>query len=979
MSVVEAAVGLGNIRCISPYTLQHIQDLRIERKAGEHASLYLQGIIPEEHQDQDLNRLAQDETVSLVEIGDQGQEVRKLFQGLVQDVSIRRVQGIYLLELEAVSYSYVLDIEPRIRSFQNKDQNCEDVIRQVLKAYPKSDVMDYVSGSSKLGALTLQYRETDWQFLRRLASRFGAAIIPEISADAPKLYIGVPDGRYTELPDQAYTLRRDMKALKEAWSVGAVSVTEKDFTSYVLDTHRWLPLGDTVLFHEEELKVAACVSRMVGGMLRHSVTLSPESGIRQNEIRNDDIAGAALEGKIIGVTQDTVKVHLDVDADQSESEASWMPYSAVYAGDGGGFYSMPEAGSAVQVYFSSGQESEAFAMGSVRRGSQPSPKTADPATKSWGTSYGKEMKMTDSEMSLIATEGSLFITLDGGGITIQSDSGIVASGGQEITLASEKKIGIEAQETIFLQCGDSSMILDGMTDLKGSEVLLDGLIKLPVTVEDLEPVPEAPFVSEVQVEEEPEEEKKGFWGKVLDVTQTVLDVAGMIPVIGEVADLANAGIYAARGDYTNAALSAAAAIPFVGWAATGAKFAVKGAKLIKKAGKVIDSVVGAATKIADKAGQVAKAIGNLANKAGDAISDALGKVMTKAKGLVSNFSPADLAKKLKGKLDNLLTNSPKLANALNMAKGMATGFMQNLLISETMNYGLEQLSQYVDSDTITKAMILLSMLNSKYKKNKNQGITSNNKSSGDSGSSKSSGDKDKSKKDKDSGNKDKDAPKDKTKDKTKDDPNNPKPKEQEVDKSKGKTEGDSKESSRSDTQKDKNGTDVNSKQPVYEKVKYGEHFTKKGRKKALKPNVEYTSPDGYTYRTDSQGRIIECEGALVLGKGDRSEYAQRTVGKGQGRLSDDDGGHLVGAQFKGPKDIDNLVPQNSQINRSGGEWYNMESKWADALREIPPKKVTVKIEPVYSGTSMRPDSFEVTYQIEGNRPVQKTIKNQAGG
>ncbi|MFE6076988.1 hypothetical protein ACFVQB_21220 [Paenibacillus sp. NPDC057886] len=78
------------------------------------------------------------------------------------------------------------------------------------------------------------------------------------------------------------------------------------------------------------------------------------------------------------------------------------------------------------------------------------------------------------------------------------------------------------------------ILLDGMTDLKGSEVLLDGLIKMPVTVEDLEPVPEAPFVSEVQVEEEPEEEKKGFWDKVLDVTQTVLDVAGMNPVIREV-------------------------------------------------------------------------------------------------------------------------------------------------------------------------------------------------------------------------------------------------------------------------------------------------------------------------------------------------------------------------------------------------------------------------------------------------------------
>ncbi|MGC5775256.1 DNA/RNA non-specific endonuclease [Paenibacillus pabuli] len=167
--------------------------------------------------------------------------------------------------------------------------------------------------------------------------------------------------------------------------------------------------------------------------------------------------------------------------------------------------------------------------------------------------------------------------------------------------------------------------------------------------------------------------------------------------------------------------------------------------------------------------------------------------------------------------------------------------------------------------------------------------------------------------------------------------------------------------------------------PVYEKVTYGEHFTKKGRKKVLKPNIEYTSPDGYTYRTDSQGRIIECEGTLMLGKGDRSEYAQRTVGKGQGRLPDDDGGHLIGAQFKGPKDIDNLVPQNSQINRSGGVWYEMETEWANALNEVPPKKVTVKIEPIYSGSTMRPDSFKITYQIGDKRPITKRILNQSGG
>ncbi|WP_342472636.1 DNA/RNA non-specific endonuclease [Metasolibacillus sp. FSL H7-0170] len=161
-------------------------------------------------------------------------------------------------------------------------------------------------------------------------------------------------------------------------------------------------------------------------------------------------------------------------------------------------------------------------------------------------------------------------------------------------------------------------------------------------------------------------------------------------------------------------------------------------------------------------------------------------------------------------------------------------------------------------------------------------------------------------------------------------------------------------------------------------VEYGEHFTKDGRKKVLKPNVEYKSPDGYTYRTDYNGRIVECEGTLVLGKADRSPYAQRTVG-GKDRLPDDDGGHLIGAQFKGPKDIDNLVPQNSQINRSGGEWFDMETEWANALKETPPKKVTVQINPTYSGDSMRPDSFLVEYVIEGEFPVIREIANKKGG
>lgn len=50
----------------------------------------------------------------------------------------------------------------------------------------------------------------------------------------------------------------------------------------------------------------------------------------------------------------------------------------------------------------------------------------------------------------------------------------------------------------------------------------------------------------------------------LDSFQFVLDIAGLIPGVGELADGANGLIYIARGDTLNATLSFSAMIPFAG-------------------------------------------------------------------------------------------------------------------------------------------------------------------------------------------------------------------------------------------------------------------------------------------------------------------------------------------------------------------------------------------------------------------------------
>ncbi|MBE4736255.1 DddA-like double-stranded DNA deaminase toxin [Streptomyces caniscabiei] len=61
-----------------------------------------------------------------------------------------------------------------------------------------------------------------------------------------------------------------------------------------------------------------------------------------------------------------------------------------------------------------------------------------------------------------------------------------------------------------------------------------------------------------------------------DIGHAALDVVGLIPVVGEAADLANCGWYAAEGEYVDAALSCASAIPFAGYGATAAKVAKYG-------------------------------------------------------------------------------------------------------------------------------------------------------------------------------------------------------------------------------------------------------------------------------------------------------------------------------------------------------------------------------------------------------------------
>lgn len=133
--------------------------------------------------------------------------------------------------------------------------------------------------------------------------------------------------------------------------------------------------------------------------------------------------------------------------------------------------------------------------------------------------------------------------------------------------------------------------------------------------------------------------------------------------------------------------------------------------------------------------------------------------------------------------------------------------------------------------------------------------------------------------------------------------------------------------------------------------------------------LETHEVNGYKYVQDAAGRTVSAEGKLRIEPVERDKNAQLRAG-GSERLETDDGGHLIGRQFGGIGEI-NLVAQDRSLNQ--GPYRELEQKWADAVKNG--DTVYVKVEPVYKGDSIRPDSFRVSYSINGEK-FKKVFSNK---
>lgn len=146
---------------------------------------------------------------------------------------------------------------------------------------------------------------------------------------------------------------------------------------------------------------------------------------------------------MLEVAKDHIKVHLAIDDKQDKGKAHWFLYSTGYTAEGhSGWYCMPEINDFVHIYFPSHREEEGIASTSIRKNldTTATNKLDDPSTKYYRTAFGKEIKLSPTEILITAQDGDIFIRLnEANGIEIYSKKEIKLISEADITVNASKK------------------------------------------------------------------------------------------------------------------------------------------------------------------------------------------------------------------------------------------------------------------------------------------------------------------------------------------------------------------------------------------------------------------------------------------------------------------------------------------------------------------------------------------------------------
>ena len=460
---IQKKIEYADLQFISAFAMGKILDFQTWEVPGEHARGNFRLLLSE-------NETGINSMNAPIQLLGQGNTAGALFSGYPEKVEIKEERGYRIADIQAVSGTILLDQKKSNRVFQKKVQTYMG-IASIVTADTEHSACILPGSDMRTGGTLIQYQETDWRFLKRMASQLGLPLVPDTSYYYPRFYLGLPEGEKRELGE---IISCDLCFDGRYYAVsGKCLVDREDFICYDVVTRTSLSLGDRVTYEGRELLVSRKKTELAGGEVIFTYRLAGNSYTWVPWEDNPDYTGMSFVGSIVGTQGEQVEVAFDID----KTAAGGNRYGFAPA-TGNLMYCMPQKGTKTSLYIGNGDEAQGIATGCIRTNGSTCEGTGSPEKKSFRSEHGKGMDLYPQRMGLDGGETGKITFEDETGTTIESNGGLVLMAKEGIRLESMTGIAMQGMSDIMALYseGASSLCVNGSVDMLGKMTGLAGTV-----------------------------------------------------------------------------------------------------------------------------------------------------------------------------------------------------------------------------------------------------------------------------------------------------------------------------------------------------------------------------------------------------------------------------------------------------------------------------------------------------------------------
>lgn len=376
------------------FTFTTISGCSIHAKYGEHTRAEITGTVNSSDARAILSDISEEKLEIFSRNSNNVEEI--LFLGLIEHAELKEEGQYAVLSVKAVSYTWKMDIERKSRSFQNIAETYGDVARKIVREYGADMIWNVPDKPLKYPLV--QYNESDYAFLKRILSHLGEGLTPVDSQAKIRFHAGMNQGSNLgeiDLNEFKYSLILLPNNRKE------MQTSDKRQTGYRIENMDFAKVGDMMSIQGSTYYVMESSAEFVQNVLSCTCTVFPRQCFQVEHIPADTLKGLVLAGKVLETRQEMVKLHLDIDKEQTAEGAYEFPWKPIA---GNLLYCMPEKGTKAALYFDKNEEDSISVIYSIRENGEECADLADYNNRYFTTDHQKRLYLKPSEMGLLNME-----------------------------------------------------------------------------------------------------------------------------------------------------------------------------------------------------------------------------------------------------------------------------------------------------------------------------------------------------------------------------------------------------------------------------------------------------------------------------------------------------------------------------------------------------------------------------------------------